>query len=252
MLCHLTKVSPFFQVWTGTRLMIETLAWPHSDDCKRLKEIQQLICNGARLIELGAGVGVVGTYLSAIGSQVLLTDLPTLVENAIDCNLARNEKITALISNENKDTPANKCPQWLAPDGIQIGKGWASTASLDWAQPLNEQLTTEQSSTIDFVVASDVVFLVSMLHSLFNTVESIFASNNNPSFILSFQRRDAKEGEESSSFTTVKGVISAVEDRGWICECLAWRPVAVRKEESNGTVTDAESEVFVFEIKPKS
>lgn len=233
--------------------MIETLAWPHSDDCNRLKEIQQCICNGARLIELGAGVGVVGTYLSAIGSQVLLTDLPTLVENAIDCNLARNEKITALISNTNTDTPAKTCPQWL-PDGVQMGNGWAATFSLDWTQPLNEQLTTEQSSAIDFVVASDVVFLVSMLNSLFDTVDSIFkaSSNNNPSFILSFQRRDAKEGEESSSFTTVKGVMSAVEDRGWICECLAWRPVAVRKEESDGTVTDAKSEVFVFEIKPKS
>ena len=196
---------------------------------------------------------MVGTYLSAIGSQVLLTDLPTLVENAIDCSLARNEKITALISNENTDTPA-KCPQWLAPYGIKIGNGWAATSPLDWTQPLNEQLTIEQSSAIDFVVASDVVFLVSMLKSLFDTVESIFkaSSNNNPSFILSFQRRDAKEGEESSSFTTVKGVISAVEDRGWICECLAWRPVAVKKEESNGTVTDDESEVFVFEIKPKS
>ena len=199
---------------------------------------------------------MVGTYLSAMGSQVLLTDLPTLVENAIDCNLAHNEKITASISNAN-DSPTNienECPQWLAPDEIRIGKGWAATASLDWTRPVKEQLTTEQSSSIEFIVASDVVFLVSMLNSLFDTVDSIFceASNNNPSFILSFQRRDAKEGEESSLFTTVKGVLSAVEDRGWVCECLAWRPVAVRKEESNGAVTDAESEVFVFEIKPKS
>jgi hypothetical protein len=90
-----------------------------------------------------------------------------------------------------------------------------------------------------------------MLSSLLSTVQSIFkaSSRNNPSLILSFQRRDAKDGEGSVAFTTVNGVIDAVKDRGWSIECLAWRPVTVRKE-SDGAVTDDESEVFLFEIKP--
>mmetsp|Transcript_2142 Transcript_2142/g.4576 ORF Transcript_2142/g.4576 Transcript_2142/m.4576 type:complete len:325 (-) Transcript_2142:26-1000(-) len=241
--------STGFKVWTGSRLLIETLAWPQSGDNERLKEIQKCICSGARLIELGSGVGVVGTYLSAIGSQVLLTDLPTLVENAIDCNLVRNETITS--SESTSLTNENACPSWLAPDGVRIGKGWANATPIDWLRPLDEQLTKEQSSSIDFIIASDVVFLVSMLNSLFNTVESIFraSSSNKPSFILSFQRRDAKDGEESETFTTVKGVFAAVEERGWSLDCLAWRPVTV-KIETNGIVADDESEVFVFEIKP--
>mmetsp|Transcript_32897 Transcript_32897/g.59331 ORF Transcript_32897/g.59331 Transcript_32897/m.59331 type:complete len:327 (+) Transcript_32897:111-1091(+) len=238
-----------FKVWTGSRLLIETLAWPQSDDCERLKEIQKVISSGAQLIELGSGVGVVGTYLSAIGSQVLLTDLPTLVENAIDCNLLRNKKIPASIPILSSDE--NACPSWLAPDGMRIGKGWANSTSLDWTFPLDEQLTKDQSSSIDFIIASDVVFLASMLTSLLNTVQSLFnaSSSNNPSFILSFQRRDAKDGEESATFTTVNGVIAAVEKRGWSLDCLAWRPVTVRKE-ADGAVIDDESEVFVFEIKP--
>ncbi|KAL7531066.1 hypothetical protein ACHAXR_003822 [Thalassiosira sp. AJA248-18] len=241
--------STGFKIWTGSRLLVETLAWPQNDDCERLKEIQKSISSGARLIELGSGVGVVGTYLSAIGSQVLISDLPTLVENAIDCNLLRNKKVTASIPN--KLSKEDSCPSWLAPDGMQIGKGWAKSTPLDWTCPLDEQLTKDQTSSIDFIVASDVVFLASMLDSLLHTVESLFqaSSSNNPSFILSFQRRDAKDGEESTMFTTVKGVISAIEERGWKLDCLAWRPVTVRKE-TNGVVTNDESEVFVFEIKP--
>jgi hypothetical protein len=91
-----------------------------------------------------------------------------------------------------------------------------------------------------------------MLTSLLDTVESIFksSSHNNPSFILSFQRRDAKDGEESSSFTTVNRIISSVKKRGWTIDCLAWRPVTVRKEECNGDVKEEQSEVFVFDINP--
>lgn len=242
--------STGFKVWTGSRLLIETLAWPQSSDSERLKEIQKHICNGARSIELGAGVGVVGTYLSAMGSQVLLTDLPTLVENSIDCNLIRNKKTTTS-SKPTAETNEISCPTWLAPDGIRIGKGWANATPIDWLHPLDGQLTTEQSSSVDFIIASDVVFLVSMLNALLETVESIFqaSSSNNPSFILSFQRRDAKDGEGSGTFTSVNGVFAAVEKRGWTLDCLAWRPVTV-KLETNGIVTDDESEVFVFEIKP--
>ena len=241
--------STGFKVWTGSRLLIETLVWTRSSDGGRLKEIQQSMRNGARLIELGSGVGVVGTYLSAIGAQVLVTDLTTLVENAIDCNLLRNKKLAKSISAETGDDGG--CPSWLGADTMKIGRGWANSTPLDWTIPLDEQLTEEQSSSIDLIVASDVVFLASMLNSLLKTVDSLFqaSASNNPSFILSFQRRDAIDGEESVQFTTVKGVIAAVKDRGWKLNCLAWRPVTVMKE-YGGVIKEEQSEVFVFEIKP--
>lgn len=244
------------KVWTGSRLLIETLAWPQNTDCERLKEIQQYIRNGARMIELGSGVGVVGTYLSAIGSQVLVTDLPTLVENAIDSNLHRNKNIidsmtTTSTSSSTIENNAS-CPTWLGADGIRVGNGWAAATPLDWTQPLHEQLTHEQTSTIEFIVASDVIFLASMLNSLLNTVNLLFqaSASNNPSFILSFQRRDANDGEESVAFTTVSGFVAEIHRRGWSLDCLAWRPVTVRKETKDGLVVNEESEVFVFEITP--
>ena len=243
--------STGFKIWTGTRLLIETLAWPRpEEDCMRLREIQRRICSGANLIELGAGVGVVGTYLAAIGAHALVTDLPTLVENAIRGNLLRNKNITE--SSSLKSDDENRCPLFLLPHGLRIGKGWAESTPLDWTCPLAEQLSNAQSRSIDFIVASDVVFLVSMLNSLLDTVESLFSasSSNNPSFILSFQRRDSEDGEASASFTTVNRVLLEVIKRGWSIECLAWRPVTVSKETKEGGVIKVFSEVFVFEIKP--
>jgi hypothetical protein len=177
-----------FTVWTGARLLIEALCWSTENHSDVLKDIQSRILD-SKVIELGAGVGVVGTYLAASGGQVLVTDLPTLVENAIDDNLQRNE-----IKYNNKDD----APSWLGSHCHKIGKGWASSASLDWTVPIHEQLTPNQCQSIDFIVASDVVFLVSMLKSLLYTVSSLFASSaaNDPSFILSFQRRDSQEGED--------------------------------------------------------
>ncbi|EJK63005.1 hypothetical protein THAOC_16361 [Thalassiosira oceanica] len=234
-----------FKVWTGTRLLIECLAWPCAGDCSRLRELQQRISHGARVLELGSGVGVLGSYLAAIGSEVLMSDLPTLVENSLKKNIGRNA-----MTEVNDET--FECPQWLSNDDAKrIGRGWAGCASLDWTQPVESQLTKDQYSSIDFIVASDVVFLRSMLQSVFNTVESIFrASTNPPPLILSFQRRDAKDGDESVSFTTVTGILNAMNDRGWSCKNLAWREVTVLKEDGgeDGAVKEDQSEVFVFEI----
>ncbi len=58
--------------------MIESLLFPLSGDNNRLVEIQQELNSehGKNLLELGAGVGVVGTTLAAATRcKVLLTDL---------------------------------------------------------------------------------------------------------------------------------------------------------------------------------
>ncbi|KAL7516249.1 hypothetical protein ACHAWX_001281 [Stephanocyclus meneghinianus] len=243
--------STGFTIWTGTRLLIEALCWRQDCYCDRLITIQRRLVN-ARVLELGAGVGVVGAYIAAsLGGTVLLTDLPTLVENAIEDNLARNETKHCQMDTQH-DNQTKDSHFWLGTHPRRIGNGWASSTPLDWTRPIHEQLTPLQCQSIDFIVASDVVFLISMLQSLLDTVSALFASSshNDPSFLLSFQRRDSKDGEESASFTTVTRIIREVKGRGWSCHCLAWRPVMVMKEGDNGEVAKVESQVFVFEIRP--
>lgn len=252
-----------FKVWTGTRLLIETLAWPTLNrrvppDAAaaggRLADVQRRLANGAAVVELGAGVGVVGTYLACVGANVLLTDLPTLVDHAVAPNVRRNGNPPAG-GRAVADTAGR--PPWFRPGtGVPIGRGWAAWTPLDWTVPIDRQLSPGEASSIDFIVASDVVFLVSMLDPLLDTVAALFdaassSTRDAPSFILSFQRRDAKDGEESSSFTTVTRILKAVGDRGWTAECLSWRTVAVKKETGDGATVDDLSEVYVYEIRIK-
>ena len=239
-----------FQVWSGTRLLIESLCWgpsnpePNSEVAaseERLGYHRKRIlaasessdrCN---ILELGSGIGVVGATLAAVGSNVMLTDLPTLVENAVCPNLMRNM---------HKENNKVKAPSWLGKDAVRIAKGWASATPLDWTKPLSpNQLNPSQIESIDMIVASDCVWLVSMLEALLDTVQGVFEqSKRSPTFIMSFQRRDSG-GDDSALFTTVNRVLASVMGRGWSFECLAWRPVQLGDGEGD-------KEVFIFEIRP--
>jgi hypothetical protein len=235
-----------WQVWPGSRLLVESLTFPQASfDGEKLKTMQTFLASGARVLELGAGVGMVGSSLANSGAQVLLTDLPALVENSLVPNLDRNEGAN-VVKNEDLDDGKNDCPVWLRDcDAVQIGKGWAGAASVDWIRPLNEQLSEVQRN-VDIVVASDCVWLISMLNGLLGTVEAIFQSSKerSPKLLMSFQRRDPKDGESSNMFTTVDRVLAEIRERNWSIECLSWFPVSYKGEE--------DKEVFVFEISPNS
>lgn len=231
-----------FQIWTGTRLMIEALAWQCKEtDSIQLQDIQEKI-RGSNIVELGSGVGVVGTYLSAACyTNTLVTDLPTLVENSLVPNLGRNKACLQ------ETTPAPAWLQGLSCDPIRVHSkaGWISAATLDWQSPLHDQLSPTRLETIDFIIASDCVFLVSMLTSLLDTAASIWnASRNKPQLLLSFQRRDAKDGDRSQSFTTVQRVRSEAEARGWVVQCLAWNLVWTKEE--------GKTEVYLFSCRKAS
>merc|ERR1719464_621048 len=73
---------------------------------------------------------------------------------------------------------SSSCPSWLEPHGSKIGNGWANSCPLDWNRPLDEQLTKIQRESIDFIVASDVVFLVEMLYPLLDTVAAVFEASS--------------------------------------------------------------------------
>ncbi len=262
-----------FQVWAGTRLLLESLLWPlpveknsSYSDHPLLTYWQERITRKTgetplRVLELGAGIGVLGTNLAAAGAQVLLTDLKTLVENAtypnILWNCSRREEYD---KDDNWDLLSASvvdpdCPDWLKScGGMSIGAGWAAATALDWTYPVSEQLRPHQYQNIDLIVASDCVWLLSMLNALLNTISFLFHSSSRPpTFLLSFQRRDTLEGDQSATFTTINRVIQSVHERGWRMECLAWRPVILDQEKHHQQEVDQtneDKEVFVFSIDP--
>ncbi|CAJ1933432.1 unnamed protein product [Cylindrotheca closterium] len=265
-----------FQVWPGSRLVVEAMTFvdaSNNHDSPRLRTWQERMANGAKVLELGSGVGVVGASLASFGAHVLLSDLQTLVQNSTQPNLQRNannknqQSFRANYDDTEIVLSSPPRPSWLPSNAVRIGKGWAASTAVDWTIPLPEQVqhiraskasttnSADSSSSsenilgqIEVVIASDCVWLVSMMEPLFDTVQYVFQHNPNAKLLLSFQRRDgstttpeSSDSSESSMFTTVDKILTAIQhDRKWSVQCLAWRYV---------NQTD-QNEIFLFEVSP--
>ncbi len=234
-----------FQVWPGSRLMIETFTCKasytgSSSRGKRLRHWQESLRGGVNILEVGAGMGVVGSCLAAAGGNVLITDLPVLVENGIKPNLRRNGAIT--LSSSSYLSPdfliSNDCLS--KEDILSIGKGWACADVLDWFKPVPDQLSRDTSSSIDVIVACDCVFLRKLVDPLLNTVSTIFeySKSRSPKLLFTFQRRNMM-----GVFISMEELLVRIEERGWGIECLAWRTVNVEG--------DGIHENYLFEVSPE-
>jgi predicted nicotinamide N-methyase len=322
-----------FQVWAGSRLLLESLLYPvqcsqrvslntqspsmpYDEDPPRLQYWQQRMLRlqqtqshnrrtdtpgpPLKILELGSGVGLVGSSIAALGHEVVLTDLPTLIKHSVMPNIKLNGFKTNPRDKTSFETSRQPCsspdlhlsPLWLStitsgsennpkkeaktksfPIPIYAGEnrgfGWMKALPLDWTKPLQDQIVNarETMQDLDLIVASDCVWLKSMLDALLDTVSSIFdLSGPQTSFILSFQRRDKNgmnnknidEGQSSSSslFTTVEGVLEAIVDRGWTWECLAWRYTMVEAEEHEKCENEGgdmlRREVYAVEVRPSN
>ena len=240
-----------FQVWPGSRLMVEAFT------CSSLKEKLSL---GGRLniLEVGAGIGVVGSCLAAAGGNVLITDLPVLVAHGIGPNLRRNGRANTSIRTDGGEEECDRqqqCPKFLmgtcesettiaaidteSIDAVRLGNGWAKAAVLDWFKPVEEQLTQATTSDIDVIVACDCIFLRKLASPLLTTIATIFehSRSNNPKFFFTFQRRNMM-----GLFIQLEELLGMIEERGWTVECVAWRDVVVED--------DGVHQNYLFQVTP--
>jgi predicted nicotinamide N-methyase len=213
---------------------------------------------GGRLnvLEVGAGIGVVGSCLAAAGGNVLITDLPVLVEHGIGPNLRRNARAHRKCidgGEEEECDPQQLCPKFLIDacaskttstdtasfDAVRLGRGWAKATVLDWFKPVEEQLPIATTSNIDVIVACDCIFLRKLADPLLTTIATIFnhASANNPKFFFTFQRRNML-----GLFIQLEELLGRIEERGWTVECVAWRNVDI---EDDGTHQN-----YLFQVTP--
>ena len=236
-----------FQVWPGSRLMVESftcandLTMDENNKCTRVARLRdwkdRLAKGGMNILEVGAGIGVVGTCLAAAGGNVLVTDLPVLVEHGIQPNLRRNSTTLPAPS-------MSECPEFLATkedesqfNANAIGEGWARAGVLDWFKPVSEQLSAETSSNIDVIIACDCIFLRKLVDPLFATVSTLFEHSMSrcPKFLFTFQRRNMM-----GVFIQLEELLGRIDERGWMVECLAWRTVHVEG--------DGIHENYLFEV----
>ncbi|KAL7425833.1 hypothetical protein ACHAXH_000152, partial [Discostella pseudostelligera] len=192
----------------------------------------RLVNNDLTILELGAGVGIVGTCLAAMGGKVMVTDLSVLVENGIRPNLKRNgiNVCDSAVSEDSLDFFLKSC------EYTQIEDGWAQAAAVDWREPVAEQLPRSTTSAIDVIIACDCLFLRKLIDPLLSILSTLFQySLRRPKFLFTFQRRNMK-----GVFISIEELLQRIEDRGWSVECVAWRHVAV-----DG---DGDQELYLFEV----
>ena len=237
-----------FQVWPGSRLMVEAFTCSSEVNANTdgiMKHLKDQVSLGGKLniLEVGAGMGVVGSCLADAGGNVLITDLPVLVEHGIGRNLYRNGRANS-IRMDNGEEGCNRvqqCPKFLIDacayettttdavsyDAVKLGRGWARAAVLDWFKPLTEQFPLSTTSDIDVIVACDCIFLRKLASPLLTTIATIFehSSAKNPKFFFTFQRRNML-----GLFIQLEELLGMIEERGWAVECVAWRDVEVEDD----------------------
>ena len=212
-----------FQPWPGARLMVEAFACDMKND--RIKHWQTKLRNKDYLnvLEVGGGIGIVGTCLASQGARVTITDLPVLVEHGIVPNLRRNAK--------SNDTDSNE------QDYIQIGEGYARATVLDWLKPISEQLSKEAISNFDVIIGCDCLFLEKLVDPFMTMISDLFdQSTKRPTLLFTYQRRNMK-----GVFSTLEALLKRIESRCLSVDCLAWRSISVEG--------DGEHDLYLFEAR---
>jgi len=213
-----------FQPWPGARLMVEAFACDMKND--RIKHWQTKLRNkdlNLNILELGAGIGILGTCLSSLGARVTITDLPVLVDHGIIPNLRRNAK--------SNDTDSNE------KDYMQIGEGYARATVLDWLKPISEQLSKEAISSFDVIIGCDCLFLEKLVDPFMTMISDLFdQSTKRPTLLFTYQRRNMK-----GVFSTLEALLKRIESRCLSVDCLAWRSISVEG--------DGEHDLYLFEAR---
>jgi len=239
-----------FQPWPGTRLMVEAFTL-HTFE--RMRHWQTRLASGnLNILEVGAGVGIVGISLAALGGCVLITDLPVLVEHSIRPNLRRNR----CIENEDDDNFERHCGVTnhdnfflQSEERSSNGNGTTQAVVLDWFKPISEQLPRATSSAIEVIIGCDCMWMSKLVEPLLEVVSTIFqhylsnitstttTTRTQPSFFFTYQRRN-----QSGVFIGLEELLARIKQRGWNVDCVSWRTI-YDKEEGN-------HELYLFEVTP--
>jgi predicted RNA methylase len=181
---------------------------------------------GRRVVELGAGVGLLSIALAAFGCRVLSTDVAPVAKGLMGDNVARNTGAAAC------EPLRSGVWNHLRPVGSRGGA--VGTAALNWLEPLEDQF--DEPLDADFVVAADTLWLESLVAPFVNTSLALLGDAPHRRMLLAYRER----GDESSTtFCTTTRVLRAFRERG----CSAsevWRHVSHKSPSQS---------VILFEVK---
>lgn len=138
------------------------------------------VLKGARVVELGTGTGLGGLVAAAFGAHVMLTDLPSVVNDITKKNIDENS--VPLLSDDSK--VSEKGEHWKRPwtGARALQKGTVCGMPLDWFKPVDEQVRTGSNDPRDarFIITTECVFLTELVEPFVNTVMQLLRGPNHP------------------------------------------------------------------------
>lgn len=197
-------------LWPGSYCLID---WLQAQPAAGLQ--------GCVMLELGAGIGLAGLAAAALGSHVLLTDLPAVVAGSLRSNIQRNGTVPLSVPPAEAASAAQPSLPSPWPGSLPIGQrgGSAAAAALDWCAALEPQARRQQfgPAEADIILAAETVWLKELIVPFVQTVAAIMASRRAagrpPSLCLWCYRNRGRD--TSAHFANTEEVVTAVND----CNC---------------------------------
>ena len=126
-------------IWEGSWALVELLRR------ERDSWLRELV-RGRRVLELGAGTGMLGLAAAAAGGHVLMTDVASMTEESLAPNVRANV------------AAGGGCPSWTGSDSA-VSSGSAAAQALDWLLPLEAQRHPVDVFAAEIVLAAECAWL---------------------------------------------------------------------------------------------
>ena len=191
--------DPDYSVAASTGMVMWEGSWAAVELLRKESSWLLDMLRGKRVVELGSGIGLLGLCAAAAGSHVLLTDVPSVVEERLEPNL----------QHATTGPPIGAADGWL--DARTLGRGSAAVQPLDWYKRVDEQATPNDPRECDLILAAECVWLRELVEPFVETVVALMRGPKKPKCILAFRER-AKA--ESTTFSSLATVAETFRERG--------------------------------------
>ena len=185
-----------FAVWDGAWALIEQLRGDLGD---RLR--------GKRVLELGSGTGLAGLCAAASGAHILLTDIASVTSGMLEPNIVHNAPDG--VADGASETAA--AASW--PGSVPVGSrgGSAAAHALDWFKPVPEDLRPTLHAGLDYVLASEVVWLAELVEPFVTTLVALLELPSRPVGLVVCRERATAA---SQTFAHLSDVLTLLEENG--------------------------------------
>ena len=208
-------------IWEGSWALVELLRR------ERDSWLRELV-RGRRVLELGAGTGMLGLAAAAAGGHVLMTDVASMTEESLAPNVRANV------------AAGGGCPSWTGSDSA-VSSGSAAAQALDWLLPLEAQRHPVDVFAAEIVLAAECAWLEELVDPFVATLAALLAPRRASVCIFAFRERARAS---STCFVSGEEVLRRLGRAG--CDVRRREAVAGRpgmEEAAGGNTTQ------IFEVR---